>query len=275
MFRNRLVQAKQQGTPMNVIGVSVDGSESHHAFINNLGLNFPLASDAEGKLCSALGTCPGFKPGQYFTNIVRTAFLIEGDGTISGIYNANGSPALISLIWDTAVASSPQGTPAATLAPTSAATQAATPAAARPAWHALKFADVRSGNLLSFADFAGKTVIVEAMATWCPNCLRQQQDAQAALKQLDPEKVVYLSLGVDPTEDAALLRDFANKQGFDWRFGISSRELTAALIEQFGRAVTNPPSTPLFIIAPDGRTSSLFTGGHNPDALLKLIRENS
>jgi len=117
MFRNRLGEAATKA--MQVLGVSVDNPEAHHSFIDNLGLNFPLVSDSEGKLCGALGTCPGFKPNTMFTDIVRAAFLIEADGSISAIFNANGSPDLISLIWDTAVAL-PVPTPAATMAATPA-----------------------------------------------------------------------------------------------------------------------------------------------------------
>lgn len=86
------------------MGVSVDGSESHHAFIRNLALNFPLAADTMGELCGAMGACPGYQPGaRAFTNMVRAAFLIAPDGRIRAIYNANGSPALIAMIWDTAL----------------------------------------------------------------------------------------------------------------------------------------------------------------------------
>ena len=102
MFRTRLVQANNPN--ITVIGVSVDSPEAHLSFIQNLSLNFPLASDAEGKLCGVMGTCPGYEPSAFFANIVRTAFIIEPDGTVSAIYNASGSPALISLIWDTAMA---------------------------------------------------------------------------------------------------------------------------------------------------------------------------
>lgn len=87
---------------LTIVGVSVDSSESHHAFIRNLALNFPLAADTMGELCGAMGTCPGYRPGdRAFGNMVRAAFLVAPDGHIRAIYNANGSPALIAMIWDT------------------------------------------------------------------------------------------------------------------------------------------------------------------------------
>lgn len=145
-------------------------------------------------------------------------------------------------------------------------------AADRPAWHSIRFTDARTGAELTLADFAGRTVIVEGIATWCTNCLRQQRNAAQALPSLG-EGMVYISLGVDPSEDAPLLASFAERQGFSWVFGISSRELTTALVEQFGRAVTSPPSVPMFIIAPDGRTSSLYTGFHSPEELTRLVAD--
>ncbi len=103
MFRDRLGQAA--GKNLQVLGVSIDDPASHLSFIRNLGLNFPLASDTDGELCRAMGTCPGFERGssRFFTNMVRAAFAVEVDGTISAIYNANGGPNLIAMIWDTTV----------------------------------------------------------------------------------------------------------------------------------------------------------------------------
>src|SRR5215475_4612241 len=50
---------------------------------------------------------------------------------------------------------------------------AAPPANERSAWHALPLVNARTGQAFTLADFAGKTVYVEPMATWCTNCRQQ------------------------------------------------------------------------------------------------------
>lgn len=100
MFRRRLGEATN--SDLKVLGVSVDGPDSHLSFIRNLDLNFPLAADQQGELCTAMGTCPGFVPNQPYYNQVRAAFVVERDLTISAIFNAAGGPSLMDRIWETA-----------------------------------------------------------------------------------------------------------------------------------------------------------------------------
>jgi peroxiredoxin len=105
-----------QASGLQVIGVSYDTPDLHVSFINQLNLNFPLASDADGKLCASSGTCPIFPPGGE-QDVIRTAFVIESDGRISGVFNANGGPDLIDMIWDTAQALGGPATPSIVATP--------------------------------------------------------------------------------------------------------------------------------------------------------------
>ena len=42
-----------------------------------------------------------------------------------------------------------------------------------PTWQTLPLTNARTGETFTFADFAGKTVFVEPMATWCTNVTTQ------------------------------------------------------------------------------------------------------
>lgn len=131
----------------------------------------------------------------------------------------------------------------------------------RPAWHSLPFTDVRTGQTLTFADLAGKTVYVEPMATWCTNCRRQLGNVAEAQAQLDGnENIVFVALSVEPNMDDARLLEYTQAQGFNWAFAKASPELLQGLVDSFGRTVTNPPSTPHFTIWPDGSMTELSTG---------------
>jgi cytochrome oxidase Cu insertion factor (SCO1/SenC/PrrC family) len=139
----------------------------------------------------------------------------------------------------------------------------------RPAWHSLPLVDARSGQTFTLADFEGKTVYVEPMATWCTNC-RQQMGIirDQLLAQVDPERVVLLGLSVETDLAPVTLADYVNAQGFSWKFAVMTPDLLQALATRFGLTVTNPPAIPHFVISPDGTTSDLSTGLHNADELL-------
>lgn len=144
---------------------------------------------------------------------------------------------------------------------------------AGPDWAALQLTDARTGAPFTLADFAGKAVFVEPMATWCSNCRAQQVNVRGAYDQLtDREDVIFISLSVENGLPNNTLADYAERNGFPWLFAVATPELTDALVSQFGRTVVAPPSTPHFTIAPDGTVSTLRTGFHNSDAVLSEVQ---
>ena len=168
--------------------------------------------------------------------------------------------------------SAPTGSLIAAPAIGAAVALASAPSADRPTWHALSLVDARSGQAFTLADFEGKTVYIEPMATWCTNC-RQQMGIirDQLLSQLDPDRVVLLGLSVETDLAPQTLANYVNTQGFSWKFAVMTPELLQALATQYGLTVTNPPAIPHFIIAPDGTTSDLRTGLHTADQLLEEL----
>ena len=70
-----------------VIGISRDSVASHDKFKTKYELPFPLASDADGKVCEAYGTwVEKSMYGRKYMGIERATFLIDGKAVIRHIW---------------------------------------------------------------------------------------------------------------------------------------------------------------------------------------------
>lgn len=141
----------------------------------------------------------------------------------------------------------------------------------RPAWQQLALTNARTGETFTLADFAGQTVFVEPMATWCSNCRRQLTNVRDAQQQLAEDDVVFVALSVETNIDDAALANYADGAGFDWLFAVVTPEMLEQLAGEFGRVIANPPATPHFIIRPDGTYTELVTGIEPADQIISQI----
>jgi thioredoxin-dependent peroxiredoxin len=66
-----------------VLGVSVDGVESHRKWAQQLGLNFPLLSDSDGAVSKLYGVLGTFRDGKPASE--RVTFLIDKMGRIKEV----------------------------------------------------------------------------------------------------------------------------------------------------------------------------------------------
>jgi len=140
------------------------------------------------------------------------------------------------------------------------------------AWQTLPLTNARTGESFRLADFAGKTVFVEPMATWCTNCRRQLGNVKDAYAQLAGGDVVFVALSVETSIGDGTLANYANEAGFDWLFAVSTPELLQALASEFGQTIANPPATPHFVIRPDGTVTDLVTGIEPADQIVAQIQ---
>ena len=130
-----------------------------------------------------------------------------------------------------------------------------------PAWFTAELTDVNSGETLTVAGLKGQVVLVETMAIWCSNCLRQQQEVKALHEALGMEDgLVTLVLDIDPNENADHLRDYAAKHGFDWTYVVAPREVAREIGQLYGDQFLNPPSTPMLIVDRQGEVHLLPFG---------------
>ncbi|MEO6578571.1 MAG: TlpA family protein disulfide reductase [Candidatus Limnocylindria bacterium] len=122
---------------------------------------------------------------------------------------------------------------------------------------ALELTDVRSGDTFTLGELsADQPVLLETMAIWCSTCLSQQREVVQAHELAEFHSV---GIDVDPNEDAADLATYADREGFDWRYVRADADLVKVLTDRFGFGVTNPPSTPTFVVA-DGQVRALEFG---------------
>jgi cytochrome oxidase Cu insertion factor (SCO1/SenC/PrrC family) len=176
-----------------------------------------------------------------------------------------------------------------TLAPTQAIQQAATPTAEtlasggaqnaaasnKPAWLTLPLINAHTGETFTLADFAGKTVWVEPMATWCTTCRGQLPHVEAARIALNSDQYAFISFSVAENVDNATLAKYADDQGWHWIFAVATTDLTQGLVDSFGFSIVTPPSTPHFIIKPDGSISDLSTGKPSTDEIVAALKAAS
>ena len=165
--------------------------------------------------------------------------------------------------------------PAATAEPSTAAASAQEPSpsasVAADALLATTLTDVRSGETFTLGELAADgPILLEPMAVWCTNCRAQQHEVKRAHEAGDFQSV---SLDVDLSETPDALAEYAEREGFDWRFAMADASLYRLLQERFGVAATNPPSTPLIVIEPDGtiRPLEFGRGTRSADQLLAEV----
>lgn len=145
----------------------------------------------------------------------------------------------------------------------------------RPDWQTIEFTDARTGETFSLADYAGKTIYVEPMATWCPNCTAQLGNVASARDQLGTDDYVFIGLSLETYLDPADLASHADTHGWDWRFAVLSDDALRTFVSEFGNSFSTAPSTPHFIIRPDGTWTDLKTGMESANALVQQLQAAS
>ena len=143
-----------------------------------------------------------------------------------------------------------------------------------PAWFSAELIDVHTGEAFRINDLQGQVILVETMAVWCSNCLRQQREVQALHEVLgDREDFTSIALDIDINEDADKLRNFATSNGFDWRYAVAPIEVARQFGELYGQQFLNPPSTPILLVDLHGEVH-LLPFGIKSTADLKSSVEN-
>lgn len=145
-------------------------------------------------------------------------------------------------------------------------------AMAMPGFFSVALTDVVSGSTFTLADFKGKVILLEPFAQWCPTCLGQQREV-ARLHELLGQRDDFVSVGldIDPNEDAAMLRDYLKRNGFDWLYAVAPTEVASEIGEIYGSQYLNPPSAPMFVIDRHGAVHPLDFGKKSAEALLETL----
>lgn len=142
-----------------------------------------------------------------------------------------------------------------------------------PAWFSVSLTDVNSSETFTINDLKGKVILVETMAVWCSNCLKQQTQVKALHQTLGKrDDFVSIGIDIDSNEDAAKLKGFVDANGFDWKYVVSPAEVSRDISSLYGGQFLNPPSTPMLIIDRHGNVHPLPFGIKSADDLLQALQ---
>jgi thiol-disulfide isomerase/thioredoxin len=141
-----------------------------------------------------------------------------------------------------------------------------------PEWFDMELTDVQTGKTFTMNDYAGKVVLLETMAIWCPNCLMQAGAVQKLHEALgNPEDLISVSLDVDSNDDSASLKEYASQYGLDWHLAVAPLLVERALGNLYSAQYLNPPLSPMLIIDRKGNVHQLEYGIKDVEALQKAV----
>jgi len=145
---------------------------------------------------------------------------------------------------------------------------------ALPAWATIPLTDVRTGETFTLAGSGDRVVFVEPMAVWCSSCRQQQETAREAVAGLDPSRVTWVAIDVDPNETPEMLARFADENEFPFTYAIAGVDLSRALADAFGAQVLSPPSTPVIVIGTDGTVTLTEFGHKSQERIAELAQQH-
>ena len=178
---------------------------------------------------------------------------------------------LISLLLSACNSSAPlaASTPVAT---TTSPSGAAVTTPAPPNWFNTNLTDVQTGESITINDLRGKVVLIETMAEWCPNCRAQEDEVKKLHALLDDNPdLVSISLDVDLHEDAASLKEYASKFGYDWHFVVAPLDVMRDFGNLYSAQYLNPPLAPMLLIDRQGKVYGLPYNFKSAEALRATI----
>jgi cytochrome oxidase Cu insertion factor (SCO1/SenC/PrrC family) len=141
-----------------------------------------------------------------------------------------------------------------------------------PEWFDIELTDAQTGQVFTINDYAGKVILLETMAMWCPNCVVQANEVRNLHELLgDPEDFISISLDVDYNEDQASLKEYASGYGFDWHFAVAPLLVARALGNLYTAQYLNPPLSPMMIIDRDGQVHHLEYGLKEAETLKQIV----
>jgi peroxiredoxin len=163
----------------------------------------------------------------------------------------------VAFVAGPALAAEPAAAPAVSVAP--AAAPPARPGMAAPAF-SLRTID---GKTVDLASFAGKTLVVNVWATWCPPCREEMPDLIAAEPSYAKDGSVAF-LGVDTTEEAPILRAYAAAKSVPYTLAIDASDAFARAYDVEGFPTT-------FVIDPHGIVRARYVDKLGSRQLAELV----
>ncbi len=101
-----------------------------------------------------------------------------------------------------------------------------------------------SGQTMTAEQLAGKYLIIQVWASWCPYCHTQNLNLQKLAPQLSPEKALIVALSVDRDEFSA--QNYAEQHAFPFLTAMMTPEWSATLGKRRG-------IPELYVVNPQGK----------------------
>jgi len=128
-------------------------------------------------------------------------------------------------------------------------------ASAGESWQSVSIEDATTGESFTIEEL-DRPALVHTFAIWCSKCQRQHGQFQT-LRESVGDEVAPVELNIDPNEDPDAIREHAESNGFDWRFGVSPDSVTQSLVDQYGARMASPPQSAVLLVCPDGEVHVL------------------
>jgi peroxiredoxin len=122
------------------------------------------------------------------------------------------------------------------------------------------------GRPYPLAETAGKTVVLNFWATWCPPCIEEMPELAELHREIARSNGAVIGIGIDSPSN---VREFASKHQFPYPLlvgGMGGTELS----RRFGNSSGALPFT--IVIAPDGRIVKRILGRVRLAQLRDLVR---
>lgn len=151
--------------------------------------------------------------------------------------------------------------------PTTSPPETAAPDIIVPEWMNAELTDPVSLETLKISDLKGKPVLLLNLDTTLTSILKQQQ----AMKEIQSDSIVLISLNLEKNEDKRSLDGYKKKHGFNWYFVLPPPGMKDDLVDDFGLDVINPEKVPVVLICEDLSSRMLDPGIKSADTLQSEI----
>jgi len=111
------------------------------------------------------------------------------------------------------------------------------------------------GRTIRLADYAGKVVVLDLWATWCPPCREEIPHLVDISREYADRGVEVIGLGIDRNESAQMLTDFGRQLNVNYTLAVAESIVGPAMVRERGGVI---PQT--YVITRDGRILSRFVG---------------
>ena len=111
------------------------------------------------------------------------------------------------------------------------------------------------GHPQAFAQWKGKTILVNFWAPWCPPCVEEMPELSALHDEISPKKNIHIiGVGID---SAANIAAFSKKYKINYPLYIAGTD-GVALLSRLGNSAGGLPFT--LLIGPDGEIKRTYLG---------------